>query len=497
MSIKGIIKGIAFMLVASVVIGLLPSFAIRSEAAVAGITLSGTCHVQDMGDCTGTWDDTEGILTLGTRGQSRRLEAITINMDNQTGVDGSLEYRTHVENIGWQDYVSAGTMAGTSGQCLRIEGIEIRLTGDLAALYSVEYQTHIQDYGDSQGYVSDGLLAGTTGQSRRIEELKVRIVPKGAGTSMGVSYHTHIQNIGWETDWKKDGAPSGTTGQSRRLEAIEMFLTGNQYSGSILYHSHVQNVGWESDWASDGEISGSVGKGQRLEAIEITLEGDVANYYDVYYRVHVQNKGWLGWAKNGETAGTTKMSLRLESIQIVLVAKGGSAPGDLCGITSVTNEACEINNGDVLPEPAEPSPYPDVDAFAQGFASDTNYLILVDRGSCMVYIYQGSQGNWSGVKYFSCCVGKPSTPTITGSYTVGKKGLYFNTGAAGRCWYFTIIYGNYYFHSVIYDRNPEPVNITDGTMGAQVSHGCIRLNIDDAKWIYDNIPQGTKVYIYN
>ncbi len=497
MSIKGIIKGIAFMAAASVVIGLLP-FSYSVNAAVEGITLSGTCHVQDVGDCEGTWDASTGTLTLGTRGQSRRLEAITINMENTTGVDGSLEYRTHVENIGWQDYVSAGTMAGTAGQSLRIEGIEIRLTGDLAAVYSVEYQAHIQDYGDSQGFVSDGLMAGTEGQSRRVEELQIRIVPRNAGTSMGVKYHTHIQNIGWETDWKTDGAPSGTTGQCKRIEAIEMFLTGGQYEGSILYHSHVQNVGWEGDWASDGEMSGSLGKSQRLEAIEIKLEGDVANYYDVYYRVHVQNIGWMGWAKNGEMAGTSRESLKIESIQIVLTAKDSGAPGDLCGITSVRSEACEINDGpEVLAAPPEPSPYPDVDAFAQNFSSKTNYLILVDRGACMVYIYQGSQGNWNAVQYYTCCVGKKSTPTITGSYTLGSKGLYFNTQDGHRCWYFSIIHGNYYFHSVLYDRSPAPVNVVDGTLGAQVSHGCIRLALEDSKWIYDNIPAGTTVYIYN
>ena len=491
---KGAYRLIAFFMAASVVIGLLPSFAMKSNAAVAGIALSGTAHVQDIGDCAGSWDEGEGMLTLGTRGESRRLEAITINLENTTGTDGSLEYRTHVQNIGWMDYVSAGTMSGTSGQSLRIEGIEIRLTGDLAALYSIEYQAHIQDLGDLQGFVADGTLAGTTGQSKRIEELKVRIVPKGSGTPMGVSYRTHIQNEGWETEWKTNGAPSGTTGKSRRLEAIEMFLTGTEYSGSILYHSHVQNVGWEDTWASDGADSGSTGKGQRLEAIEIKLEGDVANYYDVYYRVHVQNYGWLGWAKNGEMAGTSRMSLRLESIQIVLVAKGGSAPGDISGIASVRTESCLINDGpDVLPEP---SPYPDIDALAQGFSSSTKYLIIVDRDKCVTCVYEGSKNNWTLIQCFSCSVGKHSTPTKTGTFATSIKGLYFDPKTGGRCWYYTIFYGNYYFHSVIYDRSSQPVNIEDGTLGEWVSHGCVRLALEDAKWIYDNIPSGTKVYVY-
>ena len=29
-----------------------------------------------------------------------------------------------------------------------------------------------------------------------------------------------------------------------------------------------------------------------------------------------------------------------------------------------------------------------------------------------------------------------------------------------------------------------------------LSHGCVRLQIDNAKWIYDNIPSGTKVVTF-
>ncbi|HAH78565.1 MAG TPA: L,D-transpeptidase, partial [Ruminococcaceae bacterium] len=32
-------------------------------------------------------------------------------------------------------------------------------------------------------------------------------------------------------------------------------------------------------------------------------------------------------------------------------------------------------------------------------------------------------------------------------------------------------------------------------LGEPASHGCIRLPVEDAKWIYDNIPEGTKVVI--
>ncbi|MFQ9071670.1 MAG: L,D-transpeptidase [Faecalibacillus faecis] len=36
----------------------------------------------------------------------------------------------------------------------------------------------------------------------------------------------------------------------------------------------------------------------------------------------------------------------------------------------------------------------------------------------------------------------------------------------------------------------------DNRTGIPLSHGCVRLEIQYAKWIYDNIPSGTKVVVY-
>lgn len=301
---------------------------------------SGTAHVQDVGDVPVSVDPETGIMTLGTTGQGKRLEEITIDFENTTGLSGTMEYRVHVQDIGWMDWTEAGNPAGTEGISKRIEAIEIRLTGELADYYSVEYCVHIQDYGDMQGWVADGALAGTTGESKRIEQIKVRIVPKGSGDSMSVKYRVHIQDIGWEGSYASGGAMSGTSGQSKRLEAIEIFLTGGQYSGGIKYKTHVQDIGWESSYAQNGEMSGTQGQAKRLEGISIELYGEVAEYYDIYYRVHAQDIGWMGWAKNGEYAGTAGRSARLEGIQIVLVPKGGAAPGATYnGITAATDKA--------------------------------------------------------------------------------------------------------------------------------------------------------------
>ena len=128
--------------------------------------------------------------------------------------------------------------------------------------------------------------------------------------------------------------------------------------------------------------------------------------------------------------------------------------------------------------------------------SPTNYIVIVDRAAHRVGVFKGSKYNWADTKYYKCCVGKPSTPTISGTYYIKSRGKYFDTGTKGRCWYFTQINGNYLFHSVIYDRQNSPKRIIDNSMDAAVSHGCVRLDLENAKWIYDNIPKNTKVIIY-
>ena len=132
---------------------------------------------------------------------------------------------------------------------------------------------------------------------------------------------------------------------------------------------------------------------------------------------------------------------------------------------------------------------------AQNYNSSTDYMIMVDRSAKKVGIMRG--GNKRLDKYWSCCVGAPSTPTITGVYRLGSKGKYFNTGTTGRCWYYSQISGSYLFHSVIYDRQSSPNYIMDGTMGKAVSHGCVRLDVSNAKYIYDYVPSGTTIVIYN
>ena len=133
-----------------------------------------------------------------------------------------------------------------------------------------------------------------------------------------------------------------------------------------------------------------------------------------------------------------------------------------------------------------------MDAKAQSYSSNTNWLILVDTSRCITSIYTGSWNNWSLNRRYVCSTGKAGTPTVIGEYQVYGKGYSFGHGYT--CYYYTQFYGDYLFHSSPYYVNSN--RVMDPTMGVPSSAGCVRLEIQNAKWIYDNIPYGTKVVTY-
>ena len=85
---KGIKRIVTAALAAVLMVTQLP--AINSKAA-AGISIYGKAHVQTYGDTNGKIVKENGIdtLVLGTRGQAKRVESMTINLQNESGYTGT------------------------------------------------------------------------------------------------------------------------------------------------------------------------------------------------------------------------------------------------------------------------------------------------------------------------------------------------------------------------------------------------------------------------
>lgn len=126
--------------------------------------------------------------------------------------------------------------------------------------------------------------------------------------------------------------------------------------------------------------------------------------------------------------------------------------------------------------------------------SKTNYLVTVDLKSQNTYIYEGSKNKWNLLKTFKCSTGIKNQETPEGIFSIKEKGEWFFSqkyNQGGKYW--VQFSGNYLFHSIPFDKDKK--TIVDYTLGTPSSHGCIRLSVDDSKWLYDNIPKNTKVII--
>lgn len=130
---------------------------------------------------------------------------------------------------------------------------------------------------------------------------------------------------------------------------------------------------------------------------------------------------------------------------------------------------------------------------ANRYGSLTSWLILVDTVANRTLVMSWGVGTWVVEKDFLCTTGAWRTPTVKGQFTVGLRGISFGSGYT--CWYWTQFYGDYLFHSVLYQPGSMS-RIQDGRLGINASHGCVRLDLANAKWIYDTIPSRSKVVVF-
>ena len=194
----------------------------------------------------------------GTAGLAKRLEAIQVVVVKKgESVPDKFEGVTASEKKAY--------MASAAATAATVEG------SDRA---HVQYRSHLQTYG-WQNWKNDGDISGTTGKAKRLESLKLEL--KNKDYTGGICYNAHVQTIGWQADpnksatWKKDGEFCGTTGNAKRLEAIQIELYGEMVEHyDIYYRVHSQTYGWMK-WAKNGEMTGTTGQHKRIEGIQVVL----------------------------------------------------------------------------------------------------------------------------------------------------------------------------------------------------------------------------------
>ena len=127
----------------------------------------------------------------------------------------------------------------------------------------------------------------------------------------------------------------------------------------------------------------------------------------------------------------------------------------------------------------------------KGYSSKTGYLVWISRYTQKVIVFTGTQGDWEVIKTFPCSSGANNCPTPSGVFAI-----YAHDGGWNFDNYYvttvTLFNGDMAFHSILYKYSGGTY---DAELGYPKSHGCIRMNPEDAAYMQD-LPIGTTVVVY-
>ncbi|MHB1314683.1 MAG: SH3 domain-containing protein [Christensenellales bacterium] len=110
------------------------------------------------------------------------------------------------------------------------------------------------------------------------------------------------------------------------------------------------------------------------------------------------------------------------------------------------------------------------------------------------------EGNYTvPVRYMACSTGTTLHPTRIGTFKIPEEKHRFKSFVDFACsaQYWTKVVADTYFHSILYAREDARyiTNSSYRNIGKRASHGCIRLMVPDARWLYYNLAPGTEVSI--
>lgn len=163
------------------------------------------------------------------------------------------------------------------------------------------------------------------------------------------------------------------------------------------------------------------------------------------------------------------------------------------GVTGEDTWNMLFNSADVLDVSATPRPTPE--------PTPIPYAITVDVRNQVTLVYGlDDKGNYTvPVKRMVCSTGTSATPSTVGEFVLsGRKARWCYFPAYGdHAQYWTKINDSIAFHSVIYRKvDYSALSVKSyNKLGSRASHGCVRLLVEDAKWIYENVGEGVVVTI--
>lgn len=147
--------------------------------------------------------------------------------------------------------------------------------------------------------------------------------------------------------------------------------------------------------------------------------------------------------------------------------------------------------------------YSDDATSLSGDDEDMPFLLKVSIEDQKVYIYRRVDGEYNYlVRTMVCSTGAVGHDTPTGTFisTGRRENGRWHYFVDYECWaqYAFTITGNILFHSVIFNKNNEDSLRYSSVynLGHRASHGCVRLKVEDAKWICEHCGKGQEIVVY-
>ena len=167
----------------------------------------------------------------------------------------------------------------------------------------------------------------------------------------------------------------------------------------------------------------------------------------------------------------------------------------------MVTEAAEDIDVSTSAETEQDEVTPDTELVPETEACDElPYYIKINRQQNVITVYKkDDSGQYAiPVRAILCSTGMYNA-TPKGVFQLSSKYLWreLNGGVYGQ--YASRITGGVLFHSVPYASKDKSTLYWEkyNKLGQQASMGCVRLTVEDAKWIYDNCPSGTSVEVYD
>jgi len=161
---------------------------------------------------------------------------------------------------------------------------------------------------------------------------------------------------------------------------------------------------------------------------------------------------------------------------------------DKGGIDDETVSGGGLDEEEIESTEAEEKILEDID-----YNDSSDFRIEVDLArQILTVFYKGEV-----LRQMICSGGAPESPTPPGEYATSQKIEYawverFGVGA----YYWIRFFEDYLIHSVPFDENGNMIIEEYEKLGSPASHGCIRLRLEEAKWLYESLPLGVKIVIY-